>query len=173
MPLINRTVRDESGAWSLLKKAPVRARFTASSSEGIAVPKFPGSIAGADIPLYTASTRPSRSTTAMTISSDCATVAAACTIIVTSAAVRLCVAGGGGGVTLPEPPPLQLPSRKHKVRITPTRHKSSRTERGIRLPDLAISWLLACMERCAIRTTIANQAQLMLPWRAQSYLRHE
>ena len=41
MPLMNRTVREESGAWSLLKKAAVRARPTASSSAGTVWPKFP------------------------------------------------------------------------------------------------------------------------------------
>ena len=31
MPLMKRTVRDDNGAWSLLKNAPVRASDTASS----------------------------------------------------------------------------------------------------------------------------------------------
>src|SRR5579864_1239635 len=34
MPLMNRTVREDKGAWSLLKKAAVRAKLTANSSAG-------------------------------------------------------------------------------------------------------------------------------------------
>ena len=49
-PLMKRTVRDESGAWSLLKNAPVRASDTASSSGGTIAPKLPGTRAGADGP---------------------------------------------------------------------------------------------------------------------------
>ena len=48
MPLIKRTVREESGAWSLLKNAAVRASETASSFASTWPPKFPVASAGAD-----------------------------------------------------------------------------------------------------------------------------
>src|ERR1700722_11087984 len=127
---MNLTVREESGAWSLLKNAPVRARDTASSSEGMAVPKFPGTVAGAEGPLYTPSIRPRRSTTAIALESESAAVAAASTSICTSAWVKKAVAGGGwtGGV-MDEPPPLpppQFDSIAHSGRMS-ARQRSSRS----------------------------------------------
>ncbi len=45
-PLMKRTVRDESGAWSLLKNAPVRASETASSSAGTIVAEIARHLGG-------------------------------------------------------------------------------------------------------------------------------
>ena len=47
MPLMNRTVREERGAWLLVKKAAVRASPTASSSALTTAPKFPTPVVGA------------------------------------------------------------------------------------------------------------------------------
>ena len=119
MPLMNRTVREESGASSLLKKAPVRASATARSAVGIIAPKFPNDVGGADGPTYTARIRPMRSTTAMAMASDGAAVAAASTTICTSACDKVSVAGGGpGGNATPTPPPLlPLPPPPHAPSI--------------------------------------------------------
>ncbi len=47
IPLMKRTVRLESGAWLLLKKAAVRARATASSLLSTVSPKLPVEVTGA------------------------------------------------------------------------------------------------------------------------------
>ena len=49
MPLIKRTVREESGASLLLKNAPVRARETANSTVSTVAPKFPVEVVGAPV----------------------------------------------------------------------------------------------------------------------------
>ncbi len=46
MLLMKRTVRELSGAWSLEKKAAVRARAAASSSAGTRLPKLEMAVAG-------------------------------------------------------------------------------------------------------------------------------
>src|SRR5216683_1946526 len=102
MPLMKRTVREESGAWSLLKKAAVRASDTASSLVSTCTPKFPIASVGAAGLRYTARMFPARSTTAMAIVLGSAACAAAWTSVVTSAAVRFGV--GEGGVTDVKPP---------------------------------------------------------------------
>lgn len=124
MPLMNRTVREDSGAWSLLKNAPVRARETASSSGGVAAPKFPGNEAGTAGCLYTARMRPSLSTTAIVIALDCAALAATCISICTSACVSASEAGGGGGGVVLEPPPP--PQATSPAQSAMTSQKSSR-----------------------------------------------
>ncbi len=48
MPLMKRTVREESGAWSLLKKLAVRARATATSFVSAGAPKLAADVAGAE-----------------------------------------------------------------------------------------------------------------------------
>ena len=64
---LNRTVREESGAWLLLKKAAVLARPTASSSAATTWPRFPMDVVGAPAVLNTARIFPARSATATTI----------------------------------------------------------------------------------------------------------
>lgn len=109
-----RTVRDDSGAWSLLKYAAVRASETAKSPVGTVEPKFPVEFTGMLGPSYTARMRPNRSTTAIAIVVVSAVAAAACTIMSTSAEVRKVLPGGGCGYCGspdPEPPPelLEVP----------------------------------------------------------------
>src|ERR1700730_2872790 len=99
---MNRTVREESGAWSLLKKAAVRASDTASSLLSTCTPKSPVASVGAAGLRYTARMFPARSTTAITIVLGSAACAAAWTSAVTSAVVRFGV--GDGGVTDVKPP---------------------------------------------------------------------
>src|SRR4030095_9731090 len=82
------TVREDSGAASLLKKAPVRASPTAWSSAFTTALKLPVTVAGAPALRNTASGVPARSTTAITIVSRLIATAARCTALVTSAAVR-------------------------------------------------------------------------------------
>ena len=65
VPLMNRTVRELNGAWSLEKNAAVRASDAATSSAGSISPKFESVLVGAPALLYTASTVPRRSVTAM------------------------------------------------------------------------------------------------------------
>src|SRR5438445_2062542 len=118
MPLMKRTVRLDSGAWSLLKKAAVRASATARSFASTVKPKFPVAVAGAFGLRKTAKTRPARSTTAMTIVSGSAASAPACTTFWTSVIVK---AGGGpgtaeGGVTVPLPQPVI--ARRNKAPTT-------------------------------------------------------
>src|SRR5882672_12556344 len=67
---MKRTVREESGAWLLLKNAPVRANATATSFAFCSWPKFPAAVAGAFCVRNTPSTKPARSTTATTISTS-------------------------------------------------------------------------------------------------------
>src|SRR5215475_10665514 len=66
MPLMNRTVRLERGAWSLLNRAAVRARATASSWLSTVAPKLPIEVAGAPGVSKTARIAPVRSVTATT-----------------------------------------------------------------------------------------------------------
>src|SRR5665213_905123 len=96
MPLMNRTVREDSGAWSLLKNAAVRARETARSFASTCALKFPATRVGADGLRYTPKTLPERSTTVITMVLGSAACAALCTSAETSAAVRLCTEAGGG-----------------------------------------------------------------------------
>ncbi len=91
MPLMNRTVRVDNGAWLLLKKPAVRARATATSFESACVPKFAAAVTGAPGLRNTARTFPCRSVTAMTIGAF-TEAAAFCTTNCTSAAVK--TAGG-------------------------------------------------------------------------------
>ena len=90
-PLMKRTVREESGAMLLLKKAAVRARPTARSS-------FAGSAFGLR---KSASGFPARSTTATVMLSLSSEVAAAATMAVTSS---LPSAPNATAVPLPTPP---------------------------------------------------------------------
>src|ERR1700688_1998344 len=81
MPEMKRTVRDESGAWSLLKNAPVRARPIARSSLAPVAPAW----------RYRRSTLPARSTTAIVIGGEggaATTPAAVCARLVTSAGLK-------------------------------------------------------------------------------------
>src|SRR6266404_580756 len=64
---MKRTVRDVSGAWLLLKNAPVRARATATSFASSIMEKLPIAKLGAFGFRKTPKTFPCRSTTAMTI----------------------------------------------------------------------------------------------------------
>src|SRR5712692_6128120 len=110
MPLIKRTVREESGAWSLLKKAAVRASETASSLVSTSAPKLPVDIAGAAGLRNTARMRPARSTTAMTMVVESAASAPFCTNCCTS--VEVSGAGGGpGGAETPVVPPQPVSAR--------------------------------------------------------------
>src|ERR1700722_1072793 len=84
MPLMKRTVREESGASSSLKNAAVRANETAKSLEFTVLPKSPSAVWGAPGFWKTARIRPARSTTAMTSASD-TDAAAFCTRLCTSA----------------------------------------------------------------------------------------
>src|SRR5438034_789125 len=59
-PLMKRTVRDDRGAWSLLKNDAVRASETAKSLALTVTPKFPITVAGASGFRTEAGTRPSR-----------------------------------------------------------------------------------------------------------------
>jgi hypothetical protein len=102
---MNRTVREESGAWSLLKKAAVRAKLTASSFAGTITPKFPADIVGAPVVLNTARMFPARSATATTIGTF-TDKTEFCTTLVTSETVSGVAAGGSGGAEDWEPPPL-------------------------------------------------------------------
>src|SRR5208282_424072 len=104
---MKRTVREESGAWSLLKNAAVRARATARSFALTMLPKFPVAMAGADGLRYTASGLPTRSTTAMIMVSSLAAWAAACTRLLTSDMARAGPGPGGGSgyATVPEGEP--------------------------------------------------------------------
>src|SRR4029077_16856525 len=109
----NRTVREESGAWSLLKKAAVRARPTANSSEGTTWPKLTD-VGGAPRVLNTARRLPARSATATTMGAF-ADITAFCTTVVTSALVSGTAVEGGGAEfdehnSCPPPPPQDKPS---------------------------------------------------------------
>src|SRR5882672_7002963 len=88
-----RTVREESGAWLLLKNPAVRASATATSFVSACMLKFAVDIAGLPGLSYTASILPRRSVTA-TASGTLTDEAASFTTIRTSSAVRV----GGGGV---------------------------------------------------------------------------
>src|SRR6266540_3956756 len=88
IPLMKRTVRDDSGAWLLLKKAPVRASETARSFAFTSTPKLPGAVAGAFGFRKTPSTLPSRSVTAMTMVVAGSAFAAVSMMSLTSPAVR-------------------------------------------------------------------------------------
>ena len=100
---MNRTVREERGAASLLKKAAVRANATASSSAGSTSPKFPVPVGGALGVSNTARTVPARSTTATTMG-EFTDVTAFCTTFITSAALNGVGGGGGPGLEDDEPP---------------------------------------------------------------------
>src|SRR5262249_31040892 len=95
MPLTKRTVREERGAWSLLKKEAVRARATASSVVATLAPKLPVAVAGAPVFWKTARIFPPRSVTATTTGISTAT-AAFCTTFCASAAVSRAAGGEGG-----------------------------------------------------------------------------
>ena len=114
-----RTVREDSGAWSLLKYAAVLASETARSVVFTMCPKLLADCAGADGPCHTARITPKRSTTAIVSEAEFPVVAAACTSKLTSLAVNEVAPGGGCGKlsivqVRPEPtsvvpPPLPLP----------------------------------------------------------------
>ena len=96
MPLMKRTVREDSGAWSLLKNAVVRAKVTATSGAS-------GVVSGLR---YTPRIVPLRSTTATARVLSLSAPAAAVMTAVTSSAVRvwatppmLCVRTGSPGVS--------------------------------------------------------------------------
>ena len=91
---MNRTVRLVSGAWLLLKNAPVRASPMATSSALTCTLKFPVTVTGASGLWNSARTFPARSTTAMTAVVGAVAAAAACTILSTSLAVKVADAGG-------------------------------------------------------------------------------
>src|SRR5216684_103595 len=101
---MNLTVRDESGAWSLLKNAPVLASATATSLEFCTDPKFPAVVAGAFCVRNTPKTNPARSTTA-TAMSTFTELTAACTIFWTSATCKGCTDATGGATATLLPPP--------------------------------------------------------------------
>src|SRR6476469_3730177 len=104
---MKRTVREDRGAWSLLKNAAVRASDTASSSLSTMLPKFPTvrDPRGALLAKKVSSTAPVRSTTAIT-SAEFTELAACLTTVCTSSAVswESTVAGGGAPVLLAPPP---------------------------------------------------------------------
>src|SRR5580658_7919078 len=112
---MNRTVREDRGAWSLLKKAAVRAKPTASSSAGTTWPKFPIDVIGAPGVSNTARILPARSATATTIGAF-TDVTAFCTTVVTSEMLSGVTATGGSDEfeaedPLPVPPPQDKTSR--------------------------------------------------------------
>src|SRR6266852_1852668 len=92
MPLMYRTVREESGACPLLKNPAVRASATATSFVSACMLKFEVEVGGVPGLLKTASMFPWRSLTATAIGTF-TDAAACCTTIRTSSAVRV---GGGG-----------------------------------------------------------------------------
>src|ERR1039458_3842133 len=104
MPLMNRTVREESGAWSLLKKAAVRANPTASSSAGTIWPKFPMEVVGAPGVSNTARIFPARSATATTMGAF-TDITAFCTTVVTSEMLSGVTGAAGGSERLEDGPP--------------------------------------------------------------------
>src|SRR5262249_60448413 len=79
MPLMKRTVRDESGAWSFANIAPVRASDTATSGDRSSVPGR----------AYTPTMLPVRSTTAAASVSSFSAVATTVSTARTSSAVRI------------------------------------------------------------------------------------
>src|ERR1700684_1986507 len=83
MPLMKRTVREESGPWSLLKKAAVRAKPTARFSDEIGLPKFPIDVVGAPGVSNPQRPFPARSATATTMGAFTERTAF-CTTLVTS-----------------------------------------------------------------------------------------
>src|ERR1700684_2387670 len=103
---MKRTVREESGAWSLRNKAAVRARLTASSSAGTVWPKFSIEAVGAPGVSNTARIFPARSATATTMGAF-TDVTAFWTTLVTSAMLSGVAAGGGSGKLDEEDPPPQ------------------------------------------------------------------
>src|SRR5271155_1816436 len=128
MPLMNRTVREESGAASLLKKAAVRAKAAASSSAGTMLPKFPNDVVGAWDVLNTARMFPARSATATTIGAF-TEFTALCTIVFTSDMLSGTACGGGvagvvGEGALPTPP-----HDRHNTNAAQTTSKSPETLR--------------------------------------------
>src|ERR1700693_2379948 len=96
MPLINRTVREESGAWSLLKKAAVRAKPTASSSAATTWPKFPIAVVGAPAVSNTARIFPARSATATTMGAFTAITVFSTTLVTSAMLSGVAVDGGSG-----------------------------------------------------------------------------
>src|SRR5262249_30810488 len=144
MPLTKRTVREERGAWSLLKKEAVRARATASSVVATLAPKLPAAVAGAPVFWKTARIFPPRSVTAITTGTSTAT-AAFCTIFCASAAVSRAAGGeGGDGMVTLRPP-------EHPVATKTTK----RTLKN-RLSEIgrAISWVsCGCGEHHRPQTT--------------------
>ena len=135
MPLMKRTVREESGAWSLLKKAAVRAKPAARSSDEIVWPKFPIDVVGAPGVSNTARTFPARSATATTMGAFTDRTAF-CTTLVTSetlSGVSPVAAGAdddgplGAGDDDPLPPPQDKHSR---VAAQATRENPEPLKRG-------------------------------------------
>src|SRR5271156_2306199 len=124
MPLMYRTVRDERGAWSLLKKAAVRAKPTASSVAATVLPKSPTAVVGAPGVSNTARIFPQRSTTATTMGASTASTAF-CTTMATSLDVSGTIAGAGGSDEfaddpLPVPPQdRQSRAAAHTTRVSP------------------------------------------------------
>src|SRR5580658_1869670 len=106
MPLMNRTVREESGAWSLLKKAAVRANPAATSPAAIGWPKFPIAVVGAPGVSNTARIFPARSATATTMGAF-TDITAFCTTLVTSATLSGIATAGGSDKFEDEPLPPQ------------------------------------------------------------------
>src|SRR5437868_13525562 len=80
---MKRTVREDRGAWLLLKNAAVRAREIAKSLASTTAPKLPTEVVGAPGLRKSARMLPARSTTAITIGSD-VEAAALCTTAWTS-----------------------------------------------------------------------------------------
>ena len=111
---MKRTVRLDSGAWSLLKNAAVRASASARSSAPTVWPKLPAAVALVATPVVRNTARgiPVRSATAIT--SGVSTEAAALiTTVLTSAAVS--GAGGGGeSATGDEEDPPPQPKTKRR-----------------------------------------------------------
>lgn len=110
---MNRTVREESGAWSLLKKAAVRAKPTAKSRADIGWPRFVSAV-GAPGVSNMARIFPARSTTATTMGAF-TEVTAFCTMAVTSATLSWIAPDGGGSGELggdEDPLPPQERPRK-------------------------------------------------------------
>src|SRR5580692_9638725 len=106
MPLMNRTVREESGAWSLLKKAAVRANPTASSSDGTTKLKFPTDVVGAPGVLNTARIFPARSATATTMGAFTDSTAFCTTVCTSETLSGVTVEGGSEELEDEDPLPL-------------------------------------------------------------------
>src|SRR5216684_4831778 len=113
MPLIYRTVREESGACPLLKNPAVRASATATSLVSACRLKFEVDVGGVPGLSKTASIFPWRSLTATAIGTF-TDAAACCTTMRTSSAVRV----GGGGLVAGSSSALERIERNRKTTTT-------------------------------------------------------